>query len=85
MERGTTGCVVEHTTPGFVHVAKCPDFGDGGRTGCGVLATVKRDGIEARGESGPRARNPTFVRPLLKNTKRKGIPITARDASGMMG
>jgi 3-methylcrotonyl-CoA carboxylase beta subunit len=49
----------------------------GGEQAASVLATVKRDGIEAKGDAWSKAEEEEFKRPLLEQYERQGHPYYA--------
>ncbi|MBL8658815.1 MAG: methylcrotonoyl-CoA carboxylase [Rhodospirillales bacterium] len=49
----------------------------GGEQAAGVLATVRRDGLEARGEAWPEADEAAFRRPILEQYESQGHPYYA--------
>jgi 3-methylcrotonyl-CoA carboxylase beta subunit len=49
----------------------------GGEQAAGVLATIKRDGIEARGETWPERDEAAFRTPILEQYERQGHPYYA--------
>ena len=66
-----------------VDVAERPHLGDGRRAGASVLATVKRDGIEARAANGaPRKKRPSRP-PIREQFETRAIRTTPAPACGM--
>ena len=55
----------------------------GGEQAASVLATVKRDGIEAKGGSWSAAEEEAFKSPIRARYEAEGIPISPPPGSGM--
>jgi 3-methylcrotonyl-CoA carboxylase beta subunit len=73
---------LRHVRPGLfaplpVDLAQQPHLGDGRRTGGGVLATVKRDGIERKGGEWSSEDEAEFKRPTIEMFERQSHPLYA--------
>jgi 3-methylcrotonyl-CoA carboxylase beta subunit len=60
-----------------VHLAQRAHLGDGRPAAAGVLATVRRENIEAEGKTWSAEEEVAFKKPILENFEREGHPYFA--------
>ena len=82
---GNYGMCGRAYSPASVDVAQRPHQRDGGEQAASVLATVKRDGIEAKGGSWSLEDEAAFKAPIREQYETQGHPTTPPPGSGTTG
>jgi len=71
-----TACAAALTARASVHLAERAHLGDGGEQAASVLATVRRDNIEAAGKTWSEIEEEEFKQPIRDQYEAEGNPIT---------